>query len=595
MSLHREPVPTFDYGYLHDHSRVTRFRESPVAPDLFLTNGRSPTISLNGEWHFAVDPFNSGLRGEWYRDRDETDGDVGPPDYDFDMWDTMIVPACWNTYDERLAYYEGAAWFVRTITCEPLKGSDRAFVSFEGTSGETILFVNGVFAGYHDNGGVPFSIDVTSLLRDGKNRLVVWVDNTRRPDTVPGDFFDWFNYGGIFRNVGLYIVPSSRISTYVFQLSEDDRVSAVVGTTENEARRIRITIGSDSWIVETDDHGRIETVLPLQPRLWSPRDPWLYGLKIELIDRDGASLDSVTDEIGFRRVAVRNDRVCINGTDHFIKGVAVHEDHPDRGRTMTTADRLEVVQHCKELGANTIRLAHYPHDPEMSRIADRHGLLLWEEIPVYWHLQFNNPETIDRAKRQIEALILRDRNRASVVMWSIGNENPDSDGRLEFMKTTAMRARELDPTRLITAACLVDVSNFTVTDRLVDVVDIVSLNEYYGWYYPGIEKVPLVLSSVSDKPVMISEFGAGADSLCDCDDPPKWSEEYQAMLYRKQFAVLERCKNLVGTFPWLLYDFASPRRLNSHQRGINRKGLIDRTRTHKKLAFAEIRSWYADQ
>jgi len=597
MSMQHESktTPTFDYGYLHDHSRVTRFRETPVAPDLFLPHGRSTTLSLEGRWHFAIDPFNSGLRGEWYRDQGESEGDVGPPDYDFDNWDTISVPSCWNTYHDAYAYYEGAGWYVRTIEIGPVEGSTRAFLSFEGTSGETIVFVNGEFAGYHDNGGVPFSVNVTSHLRSGSNRIIVWVDNSRRSDAVPGDFFDWFNYGGIFRHVGLYIIPNLSIHSYFFSLTDDDRVAGTVDVSEAGVHQLRVTIGADTWILETDNNGHLDSKLPIKPHQWSLYDPYLYDITVELMDSDGNTVDAVRDSIGFRRISIKDTHVYLNDQRIFVKGVAVHEDHPERGRTLTTEDRLKIIAHCKELGANTIRLAHYPHDPEMSRLADQYGVLLWEEIPVYWHLQFNNEVTIDRARRQMQALILRDRNRASVVMWSIGNENPDSDGRLRFMKTIADGVRGTDPTRLITAACLVDVSDFTVTDRLADVVDVVSLNQYYGWYYPGIDSVPEILSSVADKPVMISEFGAGADFVCNCADPPKWSEEYQARVYADQFTVLKECDNLAGTFPWLLYDFASPRRLNSHQRGINRKGLVDRSRDHKKLAFDEVRRWYTQE
>lgn len=579
--------PRFDYGYLHDHSRVTRFRSDPVSPVVFLTNGRTADIPLDGPWHFAVDPYNSGLRGEWYRDQDEATGEVGPPDYDFDHWPEITVPSCWNSEKQELAYYEGAAWYVRDFDGGALRDGHDYYLGFEGTSGETVVFLNGEHVGYHDSGGVPFSIDLTGRIREGRNRLAIWVDNTRRADSVPGDFFDWYNYGGLFRSVALYIVPSLRIAEYRLYLDAEMHPVAEVRLSRAQVMEITVAIGEESFPLQTDGSGRVTADLDFEPRLWSPDDPHLYEVEVTV-----SNGDKVRDSVGFRRVEVRGTEVYLNGTPIFVRGVAVHEDHPLHGRSLTTEDRRTIIRDSKEMGANALRLAHYPHHPEMARLADEQGVLLWEEIPVYWHLNFGSRETLDRAMRQLEALIRRDFNRASVMMWSIGNENPDTDGRLGFMAALADHGRQLDPSRLITAACLVDVAHFRVTDRLVDTVDVVSLNQYYGWYYPGIERVPEILSSVSEKPVMISEFGAAAGYRSGNGSQPKWSEEYQAKVYDEQFSVLAHCPNLVGTFPWLLYDFASPRRLNAHQNGINRKGLISRERHHRKLAFEVVRDRY---
>jgi beta-glucuronidase len=591
--------PSFDYGYLHDHSRVYCHRKDPVLSTMFNLNGRRPVISLDGKWHFAIDPFNSGLRGEWFRDQNEGLSEVGPPDYDFDNWPEISVPSCWNTIDPKYAYYEGAAWYMRTLDLKKPPQDQRFVLGFEGTSGETVVFVNGERAGYHDNGGVPFAVDITDFVVSGTNRILLWIDNSRNPDGVPGDFFDWFNYGGLYRSISLYQIPDSHISSYRLGLNKQMRpectveiTSATMGAIENPNLQVTVRIG-DFMQIDRINSVAVVLALDFDPEFWTPDRPMLYDVQIILQDGEGHELDMVSDSIGFRTIEVRGNSIFLNGEKLFVRGVAVHEDEPVRGRSLTTEDRMKILQDCRDLEANTLRLAHYPHDREMACLADREGILLWEEIPVYWHLQFENPETMSRARRLLESLVRRDINRASVILWSIGNENPDTGGRLEFMKTLAETVRHLDPSRLVTAACLVDVSAYRVTDRLVDFVDVVSINQYYGWYYPGIERVGDVVDSVQDKPVIVSEFGAGAVfSAGDQDEPPKWSEEYQALVFETQLSLLESCRNLAGTIPWLLYDFPSPRRLNSHQMGFNRKGIISHDRTHRKRAFELIKRKY---
>ena len=241
-----------------------------------------------------------------------------------------------------------------------------------------------------------------------------------------------------------------------------------------------------------------------------------------------------------------------------------------------------------------LRLAHYPHTRRFAKIADETGVLLWEEIPVYWAIDFSNPDTYDDAENQLSELIVRDKNRASVIIWSVGNENADTDDRLSFMRNLVQTAKRLDPTRLVSAACLVNREKMCLEDRLMNELDVIGNNEYYGWYEPNFDDLITILNNTKlTKPVIITEFGAGAGYGNHGTENTLWTEEYQETLYKKQFAVMKRSDFIQGTTPWILYDFRAVRRQNRYQKGFNRKGLIDADRKRRKLAFKVVADYYA--
>jgi beta-glucuronidase len=230
----------------------------------------------------------------------------------------------------------------------------------------------------------------------------------------------------------------------------------------------------------------------------------------------------------------------------------------------------------------------------VARIADELGFLLWEEIPIYWQVAFGDMETFRDAENQLRELIRRDYNRASTILWSIGNETPDTEARDRFMAGLVRSARALDSTRLITAACSVQQGRFE--DSLAPELDVLGINEYYGWYDPDFGNLErAVQMSDPEKPVLISE--TGADALAGLHDlaQPLSSEERQAEIYRRQFAILAGVPSICGIAPWLLYDFRSERRKSSVQRGFNRKGLIAEDKTTKKLAFEVLAGIYRAQ
>jgi len=252
----------------------------------------------------------------------------------------------------------------------------------------------------------------------------------------------------------------------------------------------------------------------------------------------------------------------------------------------------------RELGANFVRLAHYPHNEHTIREADRLGILLWSEIPVYWTIQWENPATLENARNQLGEMIARDKNRAAVVIWSVANETPLSEARLLFLKNLVAHARSLDPGRLISAAMerhYTDDRTQMIDDPLGEFLDVLGCNEYVGWYDGLPEKADrLEWKTKYDKPLIMSEFGGDALYGNHGDASARWTEEYQESIYEHQIGMLKRIPFLRGTAPWILMDFRSPRRpLPGIQDYWNRKGLVS-NRGEKKKAFFVLQRWYRE-
>ena len=334
------------------------------------------------------------------------------------------------------------------------------------------------------------------------------------------------------------------------------------------------------------------------PRLvrWTPERPRLYDVAIT------AGGDRVTDRVGFRTIATRGGQILLNGQPVFLRGISIHEENPMRGgRAYSPEDARLLLGWAKELGCNFVRLAHYPHSEHMARVADELGLMVWEEIPVYWTIAWENPDTLQNAQNQLTEMIERDANRASVIVWSVANETPVSEPRTRFLEALVARARSLDPTRLVSAAMEVTRDPADPDARIVDdpfgaTTDLASFNQYVGWYDGLPDRLARVKWTVrSDKPVVVTEFGADALQGLHADDRTRFSEEYQETLYRETIAMLRKIPNWSGLTPWILADFRSPRRaLPGIQDGWNRKGLIGQNGTRKK-AFFVLQQFYAEK
>ena len=255
----------------------------------------------------------------------------------------------------------------------------------------------------------------------------------------------------------------------------------------------------------------------------------------------------MTDRIGFRTIETQGPRIVLNGEPIFLRGVSIHEESPFRpGRAWSEADARTLLGWAVELGCNFVRLAHYPHNETMVRVAEELGLLVWAEIPVYWKIAWANPPTLACAKSQLEELIRRDRNRCAVVLWSLSNESPASEERLAFLAALAQHARALDPTRLLTSALFArldgETDTMVIDDPIGEHLDVMGCNQYLGWYYSAPEKMERISwSSPYDKPLVMSEFGAGAVAgRLGADEDEVFGERYQARVYRHQIEMQSR-------------------------------------------------------
>lgn len=549
---------------------------------LVAVDGRN-LRSLNGNWHFIEDWYETALRSCWCFE----DSHGEPADFDWDFWPMAKVPSVWNLAKPELKYFEGLGCYMRTF--DQPKTDGRLFLQFEGASYRTYVFLNHHYLGMHDGGSTPFTLEITDVVQEKENRLMVCVDGRRDPERVPMDNTDWFLYGGIYRDVFLFETPKNYLSDWYVRLLPDKTHIAldftVEGANEGSAVFSIPELGVNREVLFQEGKGTV--VVEARPELWDIASPRLYQVSLAY------GKDFLSDQIGFRTIRVEGTKVLLNDRPVFLKGISCHEDYPEGGKRSTESDRLQSIKDAQELGAVFMRLAHYPHSREMARLADRMGMLLWEEIPVYWAIDFQNEGTYQDAENQLRELIRRDKNRASVIIWSVGNENEDTDDRLSFMSRLAETAKHVDPSRLVSAACLVNQRKLAIEDRLMPYLDVIGNNEYYGWYDQDFTKLPRILAnSHLDKPVVITEFGGGARLGTRGSEEEMWTEEYQKRLYEKQFAMQRSCPFIQGCTPWILYDFRAPRRMNRHQEGFNRKGLIDSDHKRKKLAWQVVHDYY---
>lgn len=585
------------YDYDHDYQEGEL-----LSGELLPTVGGRTVVSLNGKWHFCPDVFHSMVRSRWFEEtKVNRDGLSLPYDFDFEKWSAVSVPGVWNDQKAEYALYEGPGIYFRTFDYE-IEPGKRVFLRIGAANYETRIWLNGVYLGRHLGGFTPFAAEITEHIKSQGNRLMILVDNTRKGEQVPSAHYDWFNYGGIHRGVELIETPDICIHNVYLQLSPDKEntleyrlfLSAYKREIAECEAEITIEELGQSWRIYCGkaENGSLEAqggflLDESSLSLWSPDHPVLYHIRVS------CGRDVFRDTVGFRRISSRNRQIYLNGMPVFLRGMCVHEESPAHLRSMTEEEMEGTLKTAKELGCNFLRLTHYPHNEKMAKLADRLGIMLWEEIPVYWALEFENPKTISDAKGQLKELICRDWNRASVIIWSVGNENPDTDARYHFMKTLTDTARELDRSRLIGAACLIDVETHRIKDRLLASLDVAGINEYYGWYLKDYDELREILDHYNgDKPVIVTEMGAEAASGLHGGKMEVYTEECQAAVYEKQFEILFSYSFIRGVTPWILYDYASMRRMNIMQKGYNLKGIIGADRKSRKMAWDVVKKAY---
>ena len=617
-------------------------------------------LSLNGQWKYIVDPMNNGLPetsffGGFPENKIQKDG-YELIEYNFDQADVINVPGAWNEQKDELFFYQGSIWLFKkfNFNIDPNK-LNHLYIGASNFS--TKIFLNGERVGQFNSGYTAFNFDISDYLINGENVLLVQINANLSEDSVPTKKTDWWPYGGLVGDVLIVNTPKIFIENAYVQISDLQKKRLNFRAKLNLNKNMNIKLIIDELNLQrsftTNKNGEIDEFIKFKNiDLWSPDNPKLYNITVKI---EG---DEIVDQIGFREIKTKGKQIFLNGTPIKFKGISMHaEPIGEKGVAFSKAHFESLVTTSKELNINFIRAAHYPYTRHMAKVCDELGIMLWEEIPVYWNINWTNRQTKEDALNMLSNLVTRDWNRASVVVWSLGNETPFSKDRMTFMNDLKDRLGKLDVSRLKSAAILSgDVQTFSklisiiakvglekkdltakeryifeeivknvpvpvekllpfeinINDPLANELDLIAYNEYFGWYYTSFfsaqigiresllreimfELMPsFIIRSEFNKPIHISEFGAGAKHSFKKTNQV-WSEEYQAKVYLKQLEMLKSNPQVQGISPWILKDFRSMMRpLNNVQDFYNRKGLIDEN-GNKKQAFSVLSNFYDNE
>jgi beta-glucuronidase len=573
----------------------------PAQSAMINISGRE-RISLNGEWEVIVDPTGSGeWRQVWQEKQAQKKTDF--VEYSFAGAPKLNVPGDFNSRMCELKYYEGTVWYKKEFNCKK-QDSKRLFLHFGAVNYKADVYLNGEKLGSHEGGFTPFQFEVTGKVMNGPNSLIVKVNNERLKNGVPSLGYDWLNYGGITRDVDLVTTGSTYIEDYFIGLKKGslNKVQGWIrlnGLSGAEGIRVKVSGLGKDIISKTDKDGFAGFEFTGDLKLWSPDDPKLYSVQIS------CETDTLRDEIGFRNIEVHGNKILLNGKEIFLKGVNIHEENPIKAcRANSPEDAFLLIGAAKELGCNLVRLAHYPHNEYTVKEAERMGIMVWSEIPVYQHIEFSDTAVPGKIELMMKEMIRRDRNRCAVILWSLSNETyPSSPGRNEVLSGMSAICRSLDSTRLI--AHVINSQGYNnntvdVRDPLYNSCDIVAVNEYLGWYVPwqGKPEDTKWKTAFPGKPLFISEFGGEAlygNNTGPADEASSWNEDYQEGIFKDQVNMFRNIPDLCGVCPWLLFDYRSPVRMHPvYQKGYNRKGLISE-KGEKKKAWYIMHRFYTMQ
>ena len=565
--------------------------------------------SLDGTWRAIPDPYNTGyvnILGQrntqgYFRDfKPRHAGDR--VEYDFDTSMELQVPGDWNTQHPELHFYEDTIWYRRLFDIADAPQQDqRSFLSFGAVNHTCRVFLDGEELACHVGGFGGFAVEVTGKLSAGTHSLVVMVNNRREADRIPAMRTDWWNFGGITRSVELVTVPAAFMRDAWITMAPDGSIIGGASVGCDAIEGVTATVSCGDMTAGLDVTAERVTLFSADQASaldrWAPGAPVLHEVVFRLIDANGNTVDTVTDQVGFRTVRTEGTQIVVNDQPVFCKGISIHGEGPSGGkRAHGEADAKTLLSWAVELGANFVRLGHYQHDEAMVHEADRLGLMVWGELPVYWGIDFGNDDVLSNGIEQADELVVRDRSRASVILWSAANETLPGEDRNRFIRTLLERFKELDPTRLVTAALLTLPSNdpaVHIDDPLGEHVDVIGVNQYLGWYYGKREDIAATRwTSIFGKPIIFSEMGAGAKFGHHGDENEIWTEEFQAAVYAAQIEMVDAQTECAGMSPWILKDFRTPMRtLPGIQDGYNRKGVVSEE-GEKKLAFHTLQAYY---
>ena len=524
-----------------------------------------------------------------------------------DNWEKVTLPHTWNNLDGQDGgndYYRGKCTYRKTILKKDLPLGEEHYLEINGANLSSVVYLNGEKLKSHDGGYSTYRVRLKDL-RD-ENILEVTVDNSPS-DRVYPQTADFTFYGGLYRDVRLISLPSSHFSLENLGTPGIKATPDVKGTLDVEVEvdgdydSILYTLLDREGKVVLEENSR-ETKVTLSvpsPHLWNGRkDPYLYYIKAELLKGE-ERLDEVGSEIGFRSFRIDPERgFILNGEEYPLRGVSRHQDRKDKGNAISKEDHEEDMALIMEVGANTIRLAHYQHDQYFYHLCDKNGIVVWAEIPyISQHMSQGRENTIS----QMKELITQNYNHPSIVVWGLSNEitmgDPKDPDMLENHRILNDLCHTMDKTRLTTSAMLTVCG---IDEEIVHISDVVSYNHYFGWYGGEVSMngpwFDAFHKKYPNKPIGCSEYGCEALNW-HTSRPMQgdYTEEYQAYYHEEMIKQFFSRKYLWATHVWNMFDFGADARAEGGENGQNHKGLVTIDRKYKKDAFYAYKAWLSEE
>ena len=555
---------------------------------LFERNKKRKTRLLDGVWKFKTDPENNGIKGEWFKGLPEN-------------YDNIVVPSCWNN-EMDLYHYEGKAWYQTSFKIK----AENINLVFHGFSGQIEIYLDGEQIGSHYGGFAGYNTFVEGV-KPGEHQLVVSIDNTHDGlNTIPLSRVDWFHYGGLFRSVELMELNECWIKNYKIDYMLDQnlknaelKLSVVLESFASTELKQLLNVFIDeekvySEKVEIDGKTavNIDGLSVEDIKLWDIDDANLYNIRFELEE------DDIIDRIGFRKIEVKEKKLLLNNKEVEIKGINRHEDHPDWGFAIPFKLMKKDMDIIKKMGCNSIRGSHYPNAEIFLDYCDQEGIIFWEEIPMWGFPEeaLENPLVLKRGLDMHEKMVARDYHHPSIIIWGMHNEiDTRTQAAYDLTEAFTEKVREMDSTRPLTYA-----THHPLEDLCYALVDIISINKYYGWYeeMEGWEpflkdlKAKLKNEGYADKPIIMSEFGAGGIYGESTFEGPKWTENYQEKYLNITLNLFINDPDIIGTYIWQYCDIrTAPEMEMGRPRSFNNKGLVNEYR-NPKLAYWAAKKIY---
>ncbi len=526
---------------------------------------------------------------------------------------TVSLPHTWNNedgYDGGNDYHRGACLYKKTLVKSELPKADKYYIELRGANSSADLYIDGKKLAHHDGGYSTWRVDITDSLTD-TCELAVVVDNSAN-DRVYPQTADFTFYGGLYRDVNLIAVNAAHfdldyyggeglmVTPVVNGSAADVTLEAFVkGLAEGDELRLTVLDAEGAVVCESAGAELKAEFVINDPHLWNgKKDPYLYSARAQIV-RGGEVLDEVSARFGIRSFSIDPERgFILNGEEYPLRGVSRHQDRLGFGNALLPEHHREDVGYILEMGATTVRLAHYQHDQYFYDLCDETGLVLWAEIPyISQHMPTGRENTIS----QMKELVIQNYNHPSIVVWGLSNEitmkGADDPDLIENHRILNDLVKELDKTRLTTIACI---SMCDINSEYVKIPDVVSYNHYFGWYGgdtsmngPWLDNFHATHPNI---PIGVSEYGCEALNW-HTSNPTQgdYTEEYQAYYHEELIKQLFTRKYLWATHVWNMFDFGADARAEGGENGQNHKGLMTMDRRYKKDSFYAYKAWLSDE